>query len=102
VYATCSLLAAENQDVAAWFDCEACTNTSEPGSRFEPWPFATDSSSNDQKQQQQQQQLCSQPHGKLLLPSEGPTDGFFIARWKRCERTDNSSHDCCAYIAHVQ
>jgi 16S rRNA (cytosine967-C5)-methyltransferase len=83
VYATCSLLAAENQDVAAWFDSEACTNSSSTDCSFEPWPFTTDISSNDQKQQQQQ--LRSMPHCKLLLPSEGPTDGFFIARWKRCD-----------------
>jgi 16S rRNA (cytosine967-C5)-methyltransferase len=85
VYATCSLLAAENQDVAAWFDSEACTNGSSTDCKFEPWPFANDSISDDQKQQQQQQQLRSMPHCKLLLPSEGPTDGFFIARWKRCD-----------------
>jgi 16S rRNA (cytosine967-C5)-methyltransferase len=83
VYATCSLLAAENQDVAAWFDSEYCTNTS----GFESWPFSDSCSSSaehqQQQQMQQQQQLCLQPHCRLLLPTEGPTDGFFVARWKR-------------------
>lgn len=56
VYATCSTLREENEDIVAAFDDAA----------FEPWPFESGAG-----------------HTRLLLP--GPHhDGFFVARWRRC------------------
>lgn len=62
VYATCSIFAQENQDVA---------NAFENSIHFiwEPWPFDDDDNNE-------------QSHYKSLLPNED-NDGFFIARWKR-------------------
>jgi len=61
VYATCSLLRAENGDVADAFEA-AC------GKDFEPWPF---------------EGRAVNGHCRTLLPHVDGTDGFFIARWRR-------------------
>jgi 16S rRNA (cytosine967-C5)-methyltransferase len=68
VYATCSVLESENQDVARWFEglqgfCDEWT----------PWPWEDSNS------------VSSDPghsHWLQILPTD-TTDGFFIARWKR-------------------
>lgn len=79
VYATCSVLRAENEDVAAWFG-DAFTAT------FEPLPFPTGwpggfSTENDIT-------LAVTPpesptHVVSLTPDRHGTDGFFVARWRR-------------------
>ena len=60
VYATCSTLREENEDVVAAFD--------DPD--FAPWPFDGAALSG-----------C-RGHARALLPGDAH-DGFFIARWRR-------------------
>ncbi|GFH57445.1 hypothetical protein CTEN210_13921 [Chaetoceros tenuissimus] len=64
VYATCSIFAHENQDVANAFE-----NSIHFIDKWEPWPF-------------QNHDNNEQSHYKSLLPN-ADNDGFFIARWKR-------------------
>merc|ERR1712060_429068 len=61
VYATCSLLHAENRGVADAFEA---ANAGE----FQPWLFSTTNAT----------------HHRTLLPHVEGTDGFFMARWRRC------------------
>ncbi|KAG5190168.1 S-adenosyl-L-methionine-dependent methyltransferase, partial [Tribonema minus] len=74
VYATCSLLAAENDDIADWFDVN--------GNDFTASPF--------QDEPTEHKLHSGQTNRKLLLPSSAPlgqnTDGFFISRWVRCQQ----------------
>lgn len=62
VYATCSLLHAENRGVADAFEAAS-------GGEFQPWPFST----------------IDATHHRTLLPHVHGTDGFFMARWKKCD-----------------
>jgi len=64
VYATCSILREENEEVVAAFDDDA---------GFEPWPFSPRLEGAD-------------GHTRRLLPNRHH-DGFFIARWRRRRRT---------------
>lgn len=63
VYATCSLLRAENEHVAGEFERESDVC-------FRPWPFATLDGRTT-------------PHYRTLTPHMEGTDGFFMARWQR-------------------
>ena len=79
VYATCSVLRAENEDVAAWFG-DAFTAT------FEPLPFPTGwpggfSTENDSTLAVTPSE--SPTHVVGLTPDRHGTDGFFVARWRR-------------------
>jgi 16S rRNA (cytosine967-C5)-methyltransferase len=69
VYATCSVLAAENQDVSDWFRQEL-------GEDFTPLPFDGDDTSWPGPHG-----LESARHSVALLPHVHDTDGFYIARW---------------------
>ena len=73
VYATCSLLRQENDDVAAWF-------TAAYAADFEPWPFADDAPSGHFSGSDSAAALA---HQRTLLPHVHGTDGFFVARWRR-------------------
>ena len=78
VYATCSVLRAENEDVAAWFgDAHDAT--------FEPMPFPTGwpgfSTENDSSFADAPSETPTHVVG--LTPDRHGTDGFFVARWRR-------------------
>ena len=67
VYATCSLLAEENEEVRAWFDATY-------GTQYQPWPFdAADPGP----------QAGPAAHERTMLPHIHGTDGFYVARWRR-------------------
>jgi 16S rRNA (cytosine967-C5)-methyltransferase len=70
VYATCSVLAAENQDVARSFEAQS--------SCFTPLAFAGDVAWAGPPAQ------GGGTHEVALLPHVHGTDGFYIARWRRC------------------
>eukprot|EP00747_Dinoflagellata_sp_TGD_P202851 gnl/TRDRNA2_/TRDRNA2_76430_c2_seq1.p1 gnl/TRDRNA2_/TRDRNA2_76430_c2~~gnl/TRDRNA2_/TRDRNA2_76430_c2_seq1.p1 ORF type:complete len:287 (-),score=41.11 gnl/TRDRNA2_/TRDRNA2_76430_c2_seq1:118-951(-) len=71
IYATCSLLREENQDVADIFEAESAD-------QFEPWDFA------DAPWAEMTGGLVAH-HQRLLLPHVEGSDGFFMSRWrKRC------------------
>lgn len=74
VYATCSVLQAENQAVAAWFDDTF-------GAHFEACAFEEGQSPSLLSMQPAVHQSL-RPHERLLLPHLTGTDGFFIARWR--------------------
>jgi 16S rRNA (cytosine967-C5)-methyltransferase len=87
VYATCSLLRQENDDVAAWF-------TAAYAAEFEPWPFESDAdgeaafesaaSPPDVSRHLLGPSLAAaHAHERTLLPFVHGTDGFFVARWRR-------------------
>jgi len=78
VYATCSVLRAENEDVAAWFG-DAFTATFEPLPFPTGWPgFSTDNDSTLAVTPSE-----SPTHVVGLTPDRHGTDGFFVARWRR-------------------
>jgi 16S rRNA (cytosine967-C5)-methyltransferase len=79
VYATCSVLASENQAVALAFE-----GLPEYQNEWVPWPFEDQESGYPMGG-------CN-PNFQLILPNtKGSTDGFFIARWKkRSENTDEA------------
>jgi 16S rRNA C967 or C1407 C5-methylase (RsmB/RsmF family) len=87
VYATCSLLQAENDEVA---DCFEASNGGGQG-KFVPWRFSDSSSGNGDSSSggELTAGLATRVSGnrKLLLPCDAPlqcnTDGFFICRWTR-------------------
>jgi 16S rRNA (cytosine967-C5)-methyltransferase len=86
VYATCSLLRQENEDVARWFE-------STFGADFEPWPFDDDDDALvacvDLASAPPLPPLPALlPHERALLPHVHGTDGFYIARWRRRVRAD--------------
>jgi 16S rRNA (cytosine967-C5)-methyltransferase len=71
VYATCSVLASENQAVALAFQ-----KMPEYQKEWVPWPF-------EDQERGHPVDGCN-PNFQLILPNtKGSTDGFFIARWKR-------------------
>merc|ERR1712008_383403 len=71
IYATCSLLREENQDVADKFEMDSAGD-------FEPWPFAD-------VHWAAAKEASVAHHQRLLLPHVEGTDGFFMSRWrKRC------------------
>jgi 16S rRNA C967 or C1407 C5-methylase (RsmB/RsmF family) len=78
VYATCSVLRAENEDVAAWFG-DAFAATFEPSPFPTGWPgFSTENDSTLAKTPSE-----SPTHVVSLTPDRHGTDGFFVARWRR-------------------
>jgi 16S rRNA (cytosine967-C5)-methyltransferase len=72
IYATCSLLAAENEQIVADFD-------SGPGKDFEPAPVAPLLAA---LKVEQADGLCAGRHLRLW-PHRHQTDGFFVAVWHR-------------------
>lgn len=71
VYATCSILPSENQDVAQWFEYLA-NNTFE----WEPWDF-------DEEEWREFGMRGGKQNWRIILPQANRCDGFFIARWRR-------------------
>ncbi len=73
VYATCSILKQENQDVAdSFFNLQKCNIQNKTLLQWKPWPLLPNESN------------ATNPHYRTLLPHIHDTDGFFIARWKKC------------------
>ena len=70
MYATCSVLRSENEDVASWFE-DAFAETFEPFAFPAGWPAA------------EAENASSSTHVVGLTPDAHGTDGFFIARWRR-------------------
>jgi len=67
IYATCSVVSIENQDVARAFEAHHAD--------FAPWPFETPVPTSPN--------VALHEHERLLLPHVLGTDGFYISRWKR-------------------
>ena len=85
VYSTCSLLEEENEFVARNFE------QSMLGRGFKRWDFAPMTGCNSIAKDENivDDALSdeeSMHHTLTILPSEYGSDGFFIARWKRCTR----------------
>ena len=80
VYATCSVLASENQAVALAFEA-----LPEYQKEWAPWPF-------EDQEKGHPVDGCSNSNFQLILPNtKGSTDGFFIARWKRRSQSSNEA-----------
>ncbi|CAE8614696.1 unnamed protein product, partial [Polarella glacialis] len=87
VYATCSLLHAENGAIAEAFEASAL------GQDFEPWPFLRKDKGKDAQSEAAEVVDSAGPedgprrprpaHHRMLLPHVEGTDGFFMARWRR-------------------
>ena len=81
MYATCSLLRQENEDVAAWF-------TAAYAAEFEPWPL-DDAEPHGvdtalaRTRPPQGLPRTERRHERTLLPHRTSTDGFYVARWRR-------------------
>jgi 16S rRNA (cytosine967-C5)-methyltransferase len=67
IYATCSVVSIENQNVARAFEAHHAD--------FAPWPFETPVPTSPN--------VALHEHERLLLPHVLGTDGFYISRWKR-------------------
>ena len=67
IYATCSVVSIENQNVARAFEMQRAD--------FLPWSFETPVPTSPT--------ATLKSHERLLLPHVLGTDGFYIARWKR-------------------
>ena len=78
VYATCSVLRSENEDVALRFEA-AFGETFEPLAFPAGWPAA----SKDDEASDPTLPPTRPPHFVGLTPDRHGTDGFFIARWRR-------------------
>ena len=76
VYATCSLLRQENDDVADWF-------TAAYAADFEPWPLDEADGAFARTRPPPELARCAAPHTRTLLPHLHGTDGFYVARWRR-------------------
>jgi 16S rRNA (cytosine967-C5)-methyltransferase len=78
VYATCSLLRAENEDVAAWFAAAYAAD-------FEPWPLdeADGAFARTRPPPELPHAAAARSNERTLLPHLHGTDGFFVARWRR-------------------
>lgn len=80
VYATCSVLASENQAVALAFE-----ELPDYQKEWAPWPF-------EDQERGHPVDGCN-PNFQLILPNtEGSTDGFFIARWTRRSENTNEAY----------
>ena len=75
VYATCSVLRSENEDVASWFE-DAFAETFEPFAFPAGWPAADAENASSTT-------TTTTTHVVGLTPDAHGTDGFFIARWRR-------------------
>ena len=75
VYATCSVLRSENEDVASWFE-DAFAETFEPFAFPAGWPAADAENASSST-------ATTTTHVVGLTPDAHGTDGFFIARWRR-------------------
>jgi 16S rRNA C967 or C1407 C5-methylase (RsmB/RsmF family) len=75
VYATCSVLRSENEDVASWFE-DAFAETFEPFAFPAGWPAADAENASSTSS-------TKTTHVVGLTPDAHGTDGFFIARWRR-------------------
>ena len=80
VYATCSVLRSENEDVAARFG-GAFRETFEPLGFPAGWPAEREEEGDDDAPEPFSSS-CP-PHFVSLTPDRHGTDGFFIARWRR-------------------
>lgn len=74
VYATCSVLRSENEDVASWFE-DAFSKTFEPFAFPAGWPAADAKNASTT--------TTTTTHVVGLTPDAHGTDGFFVARWRR-------------------
>ncbi|KAG8462760.1 hypothetical protein KFE25_004736 [Diacronema lutheri] len=82
VYATCAISAPENEDVARWLGAHAAL----PGGvRLEPLPFGPEDGLPVRAAGLGGLSGGAREHMAWLLPHEHGTDGFFIARWRRCD-----------------
>ena len=75
MYATCSVLRSENEDVASWFE-DAFAETFEPFAFPAGWPAADAENASSTSS-------TKTTHVVGLTPDAHGTDGFFIARWRR-------------------
>jgi 16S rRNA (cytosine967-C5)-methyltransferase len=78
VYATCSILKFENEDVVEKFESQSGFS-----STWEPWAF--DTLEDEENAILNVASLKKQVHCRQLLPAQYGSDGFFIARWRRLE-----------------
>ena len=87
VYATCTINRAENQDIAERFEATV-------GDRFAPAPLVEAwgeciaervLSPVGPVTEQANAAAVAKAHTVQLLPHVHRTDGFFIARWRRCK-----------------
>lgn len=76
IYATCSILRYENEDVMMKFESQKGFD-----SFWEPWSFST--SEKSCMNQPEISTSKSHSHCRTFIPAHNGTDGFFIARWKR-------------------
>jgi len=74
VYATCSILSYENEDVVDAF---------ESLKGFGNWIRWSYCAGVDDGDAEDDSVICGRPHCRALLPSNHECDGFFVARWKR-------------------
>jgi 16S rRNA (cytosine967-C5)-methyltransferase len=82
VYATCSVLASENDHVVQAWEGE------EAGGAWVPWefdPHDADTNTHTTTNTHTNTHIHTPPHYQRLLPHKHDSDGFFIARWKRSE-----------------
>ena len=68
VYATCSIMAVENEEVVRAFEASA------EGAAFEAWDFPAGTEGALEG---------ALAHARQMLPHVHHTDGFFMARWRR-------------------
>ena len=98
VYATCSVLQSENQDIVRWFDMEG-----DSSGEWEPWPFTFSKATIGEQDMEDGGEFddfhpgryykpvsrsdaanfCLPAHCIATLPHLHGCDGFFIARWRR-------------------
>ncbi|KAL7548478.1 hypothetical protein ACHAWF_011757 [Thalassiosira exigua] len=83
VYATCSLLKCENEDVASNFEKSIEYSKGD----FQPWGFNPTNTNVDLWGSNVNSFDRSASHTMTILPSEG-SDGFFLARWRRRMKTE--------------
>jgi 16S rRNA (cytosine967-C5)-methyltransferase len=87
VYATCSILKWENENVVKEFEQQQqVSDDPNDGDLWIRWNFHDDNNechSSSKLSEQAMDNSISLPHCKYLLPHCHNSDGFFIARWKK-------------------